>query len=226
MDLEDFKIRKVRIPHSKVVERECDSDHPHTWATLTLFVQQTRSQTRPDEANIFIDILEAGAAWLHANNIKQWPLGMFSSPEGRQEVLGAIETGRCFMIDYHSSDHENSTFKTVGQFLLNANDPFDATLWSDVEDWRDALYLHRLIIQEPFRGIGLTPKVMEFAEAKVKEAGRHYLRLDCLANSEPLRRFYRERCRGREKGGYGEVSTRWDPERQLEFARFEGRVEL
>ncbi|KAF9365645.1 hypothetical protein BGX34_009180 [Mortierella sp. NVP85] len=180
--------------------------------------------TRPEEADIVIDILETGAKWLHANNIKQWPLGMFSSAEGRRDIVEGIDGERCFMIDYCSPDDSSGTPILAGLFVLNADDPFDGELWSDVEDWKDALYLHRLIFQEPFRGAGLTGKVIEFAEDKVKESGRHYLRLDCIAHSESLRRFYREKCRGRGKGGLLELSTRWNPERQLEFARFETRV--
>ncbi|KAF9897493.1 hypothetical protein BX616_005505, partial [Lobosporangium transversale] len=134
------------------------------------------------------------------------------------------------------------TSQNAGLFVLNYEDDFDKDLWEGyVEDWKDAIYLHRLVLKKPFRGIGLTAKIIVFTEQKVKEAGRHYLRLDTLAANTGLRRFYRERCRGKEEdddeeeeeekegggggrgGGRGlkELETVWNPTWGLEFARFE-----
>jgi GNAT superfamily N-acetyltransferase len=163
---------------------------------------------------------------MKSNNIKQWSVGMFCSPEGRQKIQGAIAEKEYFMIEHHSPTTENGTPKPMlaGMFILSATDPFDKALWDDVEDWTDALYLHRLIFLESYRGVGLTAKVIEFAEDKVKEAGKHYLRLDCIGSSERLRQFYRERCRGDGKGGLRELNTKWEPALEQDLARFESRV--
>ncbi|KAF9994399.1 hypothetical protein BGZ79_000842 [Entomortierella chlamydospora] len=136
------------------------------------------------------------------------------------------------MIDYRPSKtlngKDNSGHDVVqiaGLFVINYDNSFDEILWKGfAEDWKDALYLHRLVIRKLYQGLGVTPKIVEFVENKVKEAGRHYLRLDCLAGNASLRRFYREKCRGREKGGLNELSTVWSPELELEFARFEIQV--
>ncbi|KAF9431761.1 hypothetical protein BGZ76_011726, partial [Entomortierella beljakovae] len=190
--------------------------------------------TRPDEVDNVIDILETSAKWLSDNNIKQWPLGIFRSAEARVQFLEAIAAKRCYMIDYHSPkvnndatniDSGHQDIKIAGLFVLNYEDSFDEILWKGfVQDWKDALYLHRLVLEKPYQGIGLGPKIIEFAEGMVKEAARHYLRLDCLAGNEVLRRYYREKCRGHGKGGFNELSTVWNTEWQLEFARFEIQV--
>ncbi|KAG0230660.1 hypothetical protein B0O80DRAFT_183539 [Mortierella sp. GBAus27b] len=182
--------------------------------------------TRPEEEDILVDTLEAGAAWMKSKNIKQWGVGMFCSPEGRQRIQETIAEKEYFMIEHHSPTTENGTPTPMlaGMFILSATDPFDKALWDDTEDWTDALYLHRLIFLESYRGVGLTAKVIEFAEDKVKEAGKHYFRLDCIGSSERLRQFYRERCRGGDKGGLRELSIKWEPALEQDLARFESRV--
>ncbi|KAI1317466.1 hypothetical protein EDD11_008403 [Mortierella claussenii] len=182
--------------------------------------------TRLDEVDTFIEILEETAVWLKANNIIQWPPGMFRNPESRLQLLDAIAAHQCFMIvdrcspgdDLDKECHE----QIAGLFVLNYEDRFDEILWKDsVDDWKDALYLHRLVLKKPYQGMGLTPRIIEFAVRKVKEAGRHFLRLDCLMGNTSLRRFYRERCQGQNKGGMRELSAVWNSDLQLEFARFE-----
>jgi len=177
-----------------------------------------------------VEMLELTSRTLLEKNIRQWPVGMFTSPEGRQQIQDGIAGGRYFMLDFRpsSSDSDDPTSavaEIAGLFLLNDEDSFDALLWKGfAEDWLDALYLHRLLVKERFQGCGLTGKVMAFAENRVQQVGRHFLRLDCLAGNLPLRRFYKEKCRGKGKGGMSELTTVWNPELELEFARYELRV--
>ncbi|KAF9922901.1 hypothetical protein FBU30_006976 [Linnemannia zychae] len=192
--------------------------------------------TRPDEVDKFIDILESVAERLHANNIRQWPPGMFRNPTARADMLTGIANKQYFTIDYCPSsgnpniDTPDSTeYEMAGLFLINYDDPFDELLWKDYlaeqgQDWKNGLYLHRLVLMTPFKGIGLTSKIVEFAEQKVRESGRQFLRLDCMADNERLRRFYGQQCRGSGKGGLIEQPTVWNPELELEFARFELQV--
>ncbi|KAF9200576.1 hypothetical protein BGZ49_009183 [Haplosporangium sp. Z 27] len=190
--------------------------------------------TRPEEVDNFINILETAAEWLFANNIVQWPPGSFRHEDSRAQILKAIAEKQCFMIDYHPSEIKDGNSSVsqgenndniAGLFVINYENSFDEELWKGfAEDWKDALYLHRLVLRKPYQGVGLTPKIIEFVETKVKEAGRHYLRLDCLARNAALRKFYREKCRGPEKGGLKELSTTWNSELELEFARFEIQV--
>ncbi|KAF9095733.1 hypothetical protein BGX27_001216 [Mortierella sp. AM989] len=195
--------------------------------------------THLKEVDTFIDMLETAAEWLKANNIKQWPPGMFRNADSKAQILNAIAAQQCYMIDYRpsqvsngvtdivdgKSNSEHDNIQTAGLFVINYEDSFDEILWKGyVEDWKDALYLHRLVLRKPYQGVGLTPKIIEFVENKVIEAGRHYLRLDCLAGNAGLRRFYREKCRGCEKGGLNELSTIWNSEWELEFARYEIQV--
>ncbi|KAF9950306.1 hypothetical protein BGZ72_008002 [Mortierella alpina] len=188
----------------------------------------TIRNTQLHELDEFIDTLETAAEWLKANNIKQWPPGMFR--DSRATICKDIVGRRCFMIDYRPSTPNPSIPDTVaGLFVLNYHDSFDELLWSrDKEDYLaylDALYLHRLVIKKPFQGVGLMPAIVAFAEQKVKEEGRHFLRMDCLASNAVLRRYYGERCLGKDKGGFKELRTVWNPDLLMEFALFEHPVQ-
>ncbi|KAG0050523.1 hypothetical protein BGZ83_004685 [Gryganskiella cystojenkinii] len=199
-------------------------DHQSRNEELHVHVEHVEPKTRADEADLVVEMLEGAAKTLLENNIVQWPLGMFTSPEGRQQIKDAIACGQYYMIMYQTPEEKDDPV-IAGLFLLNYEDPFDALLWKGfVEDWLDAIYVHRLLIKKPFQGRGLTGKILSFAESKVKEAGRHYLRLDCLAKNIPLRRFYKEKCLGKDRGGLNELTTIWNPDYQLEFARYEIQV--
>ncbi|KAG0200313.1 hypothetical protein BGX28_006572 [Mortierella sp. GBA30] len=185
----------------------------------------TIRNTRPDELDEFIEILETAAEWLKANGIKQWPIGMFR--ESRASIATAIDAKQCFTIDHHalSLKLSNAEKTIAGIFVLNYDDPFDELLWKGyVLDWKDALYLHRLVIKKSFQGAGLMSNIIAFAEEKVIEARRHFLRMDCIADNTALRRYYAERCRGKDRGGFKELTIVWNPDLQLEFARFEIQV--
>ncbi|KAF9562232.1 hypothetical protein EC968_005362 [Mortierella alpina] len=181
----------------------------------------TIRNTQIYELDEFIDTLETTAEWLKANNIEQWPLGMFRDSRG--SILRDIVGRRCFMIDYRPSTPNPAITDTVaGLFVLNYHDDFDRLLWDrHADDWMDALYLHRLVIKKPFQGLGLMSAIVAFAEKKVKEEGRHFLRMDCLAANSVLRRYYGEWGLGKGKGGFKELKTVWNADLHMEFARFE-----
>ncbi|KAG0325167.1 hypothetical protein BGZ99_001008 [Dissophora globulifera] len=91
----------------------------------------------------------------------------------------------------------------IGTLTLNYSDPFDEMLWKDlVDDWTDAVYLHRLFIEREYRGCGLGPKALMFAEQEGLKRGKHYLRLDCMADNKLLKAYYREKAHFQEFDDY------------------------
>ncbi|KAF9335015.1 hypothetical protein BGZ91_010639 [Linnemannia elongata] len=146
---------------------------------------------KPDELDIFIDILERAALWMEANKLNQWIPGSFNT----------ISIGNAYFIIKSSSastsdnndSKDNETI--IGTFTLNYTDPFDQMLWTDlVDDWSDAVYLHRLVVEREYKGYGLGPKALHFAELEGLKRGKHYLRLDCMADNKLLKTYYREKA--------------------------------
>ncbi|KAG0318572.1 hypothetical protein BGZ97_003557 [Linnemannia gamsii] len=160
-------------------------------------------QAKPNELDIFIDILERAALWMEANKLNQWIPGSFVAPKTRAHIENTISIGNAFFIIKSSStstststsasDNDNETI--IGTFTLNYTDPFDQMLWTDlVEDWSDAVYLHRLVVEREYKGYGLGPKALHFAELEGLKRGKHYLRLDCMADNKLLKAYYREKA--------------------------------
>jgi ribosomal protein S18 acetylase RimI-like enzyme len=65
---------------------------------------------------------------------------------------------------------------------------------SDLENWGeqpdDALYLHGLVVRRAAAGQGLGHELLRYAAAIAAGQGKRFLRLDCWAGNEALRRFY------------------------------------
>ncbi|KAF8957229.1 hypothetical protein BGZ46_002221 [Entomortierella lignicola] len=164
-------------------------------------------QAKPEELDVFIDILERAADWMEANKLNQWIPGSFIAPKTRAHIQNTISIGNAYFIikGEQTSKQDLTTTTTttttniIGTFTLNYTDPFDEMLWKDiVEDWTDAVYLHRLVVEREYKGFGLGPKALMFAEQEGLRRGKHYLRLDCMADNKLLKTYYRERAHFKE----------------------------
>ena len=152
---------------------------------------------RSDEIEVVLDVLADAAAWLRERGIDQWPERF-----DRDWVMPAIERGETWLAE---SDGD-----VAGSLVVQWEDPM---FWEGYP--LDAGYLHRLAVRRP--GTGLGARLLHWAEAHAAAAGKLFLRLDCVAGNEPLRRYY-------ERAGYrrvGDVTV--GPYVQ---ARYEKRVEL
>ncbi|KAF9898527.1 hypothetical protein BX616_003910, partial [Lobosporangium transversale] len=156
-----------------------------------------------------------------------------------------------------SSPSSSSSGTIAAIFALNYEDPFDEMLWSPLlgpDHWKDAIYVHRLVVEPSFQGKGIVPQILAFVENLVIEKGKTFLRLDCRANNPRLRKFYREKCRGKvvmisnennnnnnsnnngndkdgvvqeqvlQVQGLEERGTFRNPKTGIEYARFERRI--
>ncbi|KAF8932916.1 hypothetical protein BGZ47_011117 [Haplosporangium gracile] len=166
-------------------------------------------QAKPDELDIFIDILERAALWMEANKLNQWIPGSFVAPKTHAHIENTISIGNAYFIIKSSPSTSTSTSDNkddetiIGTFTLNYTDPFDQMLWKDlVEDWSDAVYLHRLVVEREYKGYGLGPKALHFAEMEGLKRGKHYLRLDCMADNKLLKAYYREKAGFKEFDDY------------------------
>jgi ribosomal protein S18 acetylase RimI-like enzyme len=67
-------------------------------------------------------------------------------------------------------------------------------LWDDPSFWGerppDAAYLHKLAVRPAFRRRGLGARIVEWAARRAAEAGRAYLRLDCMRDKAGIRSYY------------------------------------
>ena len=66
--------------------------------------------------------------------------------------------------------------------------------WDDDPYWELPLeaagYLHRMVVLRRHSGQRISAQIFRWVFGHVRARGRHYVRLDCLEDAEPLRRYY------------------------------------
>jgi len=147
---------------------------------------------RPGEEDVVLDVLAAAARWVRTAGVDQWP-ERFPT----QLIEEDIERGEVFLAI------EDDLM--VGTLTLQWSDP---RFWKDSDD--DAGYVHRLAVVPVNRGRGLGHRLLSWADEQVVTAGRHFLRLDCLAESSSLGAYYRAagfEHQGDVDGGYSDTPS-------------------
>jgi len=120
-------------------------------------------------------LLDEATVWVNDLGFSQWPL-----PFPRDQLAGAIERGEVYVVE--SEDGE--AVATVSML------PDDPLYWGDQPP--DAFYVHKLAVRRDQAGRGIGAAIVEWANAEAAEAGREFLRLDCLADNPGIRDYYED----------------------------------
>ena len=143
-----------------------------------------RLATAEDAEGVF-GLLEAAAEWLLSRDILQWIPGQIQMNWLRERIA----VGEVWVATLDGV--------LAGSFRL---------IWSDRATWGtqrdDAGYVHGLVINRAYAGMGIGLRLLEHADKLVAAAGRPYLRLDCM--SDALLAYY-------QRAGFTLVGgKRWD----------------
>ena len=92
----------------------------------------------------------------------------------------AIDRGEVYVV-------EGEDDEPVATLALLQDDP---QYWGDRP--QDALYLHKFAVRRDRAGRGIGAAVVEWANAEAAEAGREFLRLDCLCDNPRIRDYYED----------------------------------
>ena len=131
-------------------------------------------QARAKDVDELVATLSEAARWLLERGIEQWPDPF---PRGRVEAL--VRRGELFVVRLDG--------EPAGSLVLRWSDP---SFWGEQPD--DAGYVHALAVRRAYAGRGLGARLLEWADVRVVEAGREFLRLDCMAENGALRRYYEQ----------------------------------
>jgi GNAT superfamily N-acetyltransferase len=120
-------------------------------------------------------LLDEATQWVTALGYSQWPL-----PFPRKQLDAAIDRGEVYVV-------ESEEGEAVATVSMLADDP---EYWGDQPP--DALYVHKLAVRRDRAGRGIGAAIVEWANAEAAEAGREFLRLDCLCDNPGIRDYYED----------------------------------
>jgi GNAT superfamily N-acetyltransferase len=132
-------------------------------------------RAQQEDAVTVAGLLDEATVWVNDLGFSQWPL-----PFPRDELAAAIGRGEVYVVE--SEDGEGVA--TVSML------PDDPEYWGDQPP--DAFYVHKLAVRRDQAGRGIGAAVVEWANAEAAEAGREFLRLDCLADNPGIRDYYED----------------------------------
>ncbi|MDX6388727.1 MAG: hypothetical protein QOK34_204 [Gaiellaceae bacterium] len=128
---------------------------------------------RHEDADTVAALLDEATVWVNELGFSQWPL-----PFPRDELAAAIDRGEVYVVEAEDGD-------TVATVTMLDDDPM---YWGDRPP--DAFYVHKLAVRRDQAGRGIGAAVVEWANAEAAEAGREFLRLDCLGDNPGIRDYY------------------------------------
>jgi GNAT superfamily N-acetyltransferase len=128
-----------------------------------------------EDADTVAGLLDEATVWVNGLGFSQWPL-----PFPRDELAGAIDRGEVYVVEAEDGE-------AVGTVTILLDDPL---YWPDSPP--DALYVHKFAVRRDRAGRGIGAAIVEWANAEAAEAGRDFLRLDCLGDNPGIRDYYEE----------------------------------
>lgn len=142
---------------------------------------KTASQT---DIPKYVELAQAAQSFLRLRGLTQWV------PAAHPGFLPNLEA-KVERRSLHKVSHRQDA---IAFFDFS----FEPSEWWSGHAGR-AGYLSGIVVARASRGLGVGSFILEWAEAKVRDQGAHYLRLDCHAGNDWLCEYYRSK-------GFAEVA--------------------
>lgn len=136
--------------------------------------------------------------WLAERSVNQWPVGHMTEDVIRDQVRdGLWHVAHRRPTDQQSSHTDHLTYQgddgaVVAALRIQVNDP---DFWP--ENPPDSLFVHGLMVDRSLAGQRMGERMLRWAAQQARERGASWLRLDCAADNQALRDYYR--CAGFEE---------------------------
>ena len=131
-------------------------------------------QANLDDLSTVSEILSEAAAWLDRENMTLWQPEHISLSAIQQD----IELG-LFYIAFGGDI-------AAGVVIFQTD---DLVFWPGIIQ-SDSAFLHRLAVRRSFAGGSVSTQIFQWAIDRTRELGKHFLRLDCVADRPRLRSVY------------------------------------
>jgi GNAT superfamily N-acetyltransferase len=131
-------------------------------------------QATLEDLSTVTEILAEAALWLEQKNMLLWQQEHICAAAVREDIeLGLFYIAFC-----------EGCAAGVVKFQTE-----DWVFWSDISQ-TDSAFLHRLAVRRRFAGGVVSTQIFQWAVRYSRELGKHFLRLDCVADRPRLRLIY------------------------------------
>lgn len=118
------------------------------------------------------------AARLRSRGLDQWQY-----PVKLENIRRTVADGTCWLIT-------DTDGRTVGTITVEPTaDPY----WHPADDPDNALYVHRMVVDDGARGTELGSALLDWAARRARKMGRSWLRLDVWKSNPALQQYYLDR---------------------------------
>lgn len=129
---------------------------------------------RPSDAPAIAEVLREAAQWLVDRQQPLWAVSDFSDASVQQDADGGL-----YVVARAGGE-------VVGVVRFQRE---DLAFWPEAEPGTSA-FLHKLAVRRLWAGQGVSAALLAFALEHSCSLGLQYLRLDCVADRQPLRALY------------------------------------
>lgn len=125
------------------------------------------------------DMWNRSAAWLRRRGLDQWQY-----PVKWENIRRTAANGTLWLVTTTSDS------PAVGTITVQSKaDPY----WLPSDNPDNALYIHRMVVDEGARGIELGSALLDWAARRARRAGKSWLRLDAWKSNAALHQYYLDR---------------------------------
>ena len=128
----------------------------------------------PSDAAGIAAVLREAAQWLIDQQRPLWAVSDFSDESVQRDVSGG----------FYVAAKVDAAVVGVVRFQRE-----DLSFWPDAEPGTSA-FLHKLAVRRAWAGQGVSAALLAFSREHARSLGLRYLRLDCVADRQPLRMLY------------------------------------
>lgn len=118
------------------------------------------------------------AAWLRSKGLDQWQY-----PVKLENIRSTAADGTCWLVT-------TAACRAIGTITVEPTaDPY----WLPSDHPDDALYVHRMVVDDGARGNELGAALLDWAARRARKAGKSWLRLDTWKSNPALHQYYLDR---------------------------------
>lgn len=130
------------------------------------------------------DIVDVATMWTRsAERLRSRGLDQWQYPVKWHNIRRTVAEGTCWLITHADS-------QAIGTITI---EPIADPYWHPADDPDNALYVHRMVIDDGARGHEIGSALLDWAARRARKEGRFWLRLDAWKSNLGLHRYYLDR---------------------------------